>query len=239
MSPLQLGFLLGAFLVPWLLWALGARLNSRRFERICCWSIALPLLAVELTEFFVKLFTEDTPLVTKLPMHLCDWALFITVASLIWRTPRCFEIAYFWGLAGTMQGLLTPAIGEDLALWRRLGFFVIHAGIVAGIIYLILAVGMRPEPRSLWRVFLWSEFYFVLAQVLNALTGQNYGFLAHRPPTHSLLDLFPDNHWLYITTINLVALFAFALLYLPWWIVDRRRAARPQPLSNAGATAKE
>jgi len=222
MSSLQIGFLIAAFLVPWLLWVIGARLQSRRFVTAACWTLAGVLLAAELAEFAVKLFVEDLPFIAKLPMQLCDWALFVTVAALLWRSPRSFEVAYFWGLAGTIQGLLTPAIAQDLALWRKLGFFVIHAGIVASILYLILAVGLRPKARSLWRVFLWSELYFVVTQMVNALTGQNYGFLAHRPVTPSLLDLFPENHWGYVTVINLVALLAFAILYLPWWLVDRK-----------------
>jgi hypothetical integral membrane protein (TIGR02206 family) len=233
MSPLQLGFLIGAFVVPWLLSIIGTRLNSRRFEKICCWTLAGALLTAEFAELGVKLFFEDTPLASKLPMQLCDWALFTTVATLIWRSPRCFEVAYFWGLAGTMQGLLTPAIGADLELWRRIGFFVIHGGIVAGIVYLILVAGLRPEPQSLLRVLFWSQFYFGAALIVNALTGQNYGFLSHRPPTHSLLDLFSDNHWLYVATINLVALTAFAILYIPWWLADRRRDAMQRSLPEA------
>jgi hypothetical integral membrane protein (TIGR02206 family) len=157
-------------------------------------------------------------------MQLCDWALFITAAALVWRSARCFEIAYFWGLAGTSQGLLTPTVGQDLVLWRRVGFFVVHAGIVASILYLILALRMRPRTESLPRVLLWSEVYFVAALGVNGMTGENYGFLSHRPATHSLLDFFPTAHWLYAATINGVALVAFALLYLPWWIVDRRSA---------------
>ena len=233
MPLLQLGFLIAAFVVPWLLLKIGTRLSSRRFEATACACLAGLLLVAEVAELCVKLFIEDAPLITKLPMQLCDWALFTTVAALLWRSARCFEVAYFWGLAGTVQGLLTPAIGQDLVLWRKVGFFVIHAGIVASILYL-LTFGMRPEARSLWRVFLWSEFYFVVSQIVNAFTGQNYGFLAHPPPTHSLLDVFPHNHWLYVITINLVALTAFAILYLPWWFVDRRREA-----STVGSIEKE
>jgi hypothetical integral membrane protein (TIGR02206 family) len=138
-------------------------------------------------------------------------------------------VAYFWGLAGTLQGLLTPAVGEDLPEWRKVGFFTVHAGIVIGILYLVFGLGLRPTPRSLWRVFLWSELYFVAAQIVNALTGQNYGFLAHPPPTHSLLDVFPQEHWKYVTTINVVALLAFAVLYLPWWLVDFSQRTAPTP----------
>ena len=84
-------------------------------------------------------------------------------------------------------------------------------------------------------MFHWSEFYFVAAQIVNALTGQNYGFLAHPPPTHSLLDFFPSEHWLYVATINGVALVAFALLYLPWWVKDLRSGAVTDPAGGSAA----
>ena len=95
--------------------------DSRRFENAVCWTLAGLLLAAEISEFGVKLFVENSPMISKLPMQLCDWALFLTVASLLWRSPRCFEVAYFWGLAGTLQGLLTPAVGQDLAALAKSG----------------------------------------------------------------------------------------------------------------------
>lgn len=173
-----------------------------------------------------KVLVEAIPLGDALPMHLCDWALLATAAALWWRAPRCFEVAYFWGLAGTIQGLLTPAIDANLGWWREVAFFVVHSGIVVGVLFLVFAKGMRPVPASLGRVFLWSEFYLATALIVNALTDGNFGFLTRPPPTPSLLDFFSRDRWLYVATINAVALAAFVLLYLPWWLVDLRRAAK-------------
>ncbi len=226
MTAIHLIFLAVTFLAPAGLCVASRRWNSERFDRGVARTIAALLLAIEVGEFFVKAVVERQVLSGMLPMHLCDWALLTTAAALWWRAPRFFEVAYFWGLAGTAQGLFTPAIDPALALWRHVAFFAIHSGIVVGVLFLIFAKGMRPVPASLPRVLLWSEFYLLAALLANALTGQNYGFLAHPPITPSLLDYFPHTPWRYVMTINAAALAAFALLYLPWWIADARRMMR-------------
>jgi hypothetical integral membrane protein (TIGR02206 family) len=223
MSATHLVFLLLTIVLPVVLCRAGRRLKSERFDRGVTRSIAALLLATELSQFLFKVLIERNALVATLPMHLCDWALLATAAALWWQAPWCFEVAYFWGLAGTIQGLLTPALDPALAAWRHAAFFVVHSGIVVGVLFLVFAKRMRPVPTSLPRVLLWSEVYLCAALAVNALTGQNYGFLAHPPITPSLLDFFPKTPWLYVATINGVALVAFALLYLPWWITDPQR----------------
>lgn len=226
MTAIHLFFLGVTFLAPVVLCLASRCLRSGKFDRVVTRAIAGILLATELGELFFKAVIEREAPAAILPMHLCDWALLVTSAALWWQAPRCFEVAYFWGLAGTVQGLLTPAIDPALAAWRQVVFFVVHAGIVVGVLFLVFARGLRPVSRSWPRVLLWSEVYLAVALLVNALTGQNYGFLAHPPITPSLLDYFPRDRWLYVVTINGVALAAFALLYLPWWIADVRRDIR-------------
>ena len=43
-----------------------------------------------------------------LPMQLCDWAMFAVIAALVTLRRGVYEVAYFWGLAGTLQAILTP-----------------------------------------------------------------------------------------------------------------------------------
>ncbi|MGE9267148.1 MAG: hypothetical protein ACQKBY_03545, partial [Verrucomicrobiales bacterium] len=43
-----------------------------------------------------------------LPFHLCDLAALICAAALLTRKDKLCELAYLWGLAGTIQGLITP-----------------------------------------------------------------------------------------------------------------------------------
>lgn len=155
-------------------------------------------------------------------MHLCDWALIAVAAALLGRSQTCFELGYFWSLCGTIQALFTPAIRADVEWWRLLLFFLGHAAIIAGVLFLLLVTRMRP--RSIYRTYFWSEIYLMSALAVNCWTGDNYGFLSHKPVTPSMLDLFSNVHWLYVAEINLAAVALFAVLYAPWVIMDKLRA---------------
>lgn len=225
MPSLQIGFLAFTVLAPICLIALSRRLAPSGFDTTVCRILAGILLITEMAETTMKLTVEHLPIGSALPMQLCDWALLCTAAALLWRNQRVFELAYYWGLAGTTQGLLTPAIDPAIPAWRVAAFYLIHSGIVIGVVFLAGALRLRPSRSSLVWIFGCSEGYLALALIINASTGQNYGFLAHPPITPSLLDAFSKQHGLYILEINAVALLAFLLLYLPWWIADRRRPA--------------
>ena len=224
MSPLQLGSLALAFLGPVVLWAMHRRRPHPQLERNFARGIAALLLAVFAANLVQKFCDGEFTAQLALPMQLCDWALFAVVAALLWRSQTCFELAYFWGLCGTTQALITPAMASDADWWRQLGFFLDHAGIVAGVLFLLLVPKMRP--LGMRRVVVWSEVYIAAALLVNALTGGNYGFLAHRPAQRTMLDLFSDTRWLYIAGINGVALVFFAAIYLPWLIADRLKECR-------------
>jgi uncharacterized membrane protein YwaF len=80
----------------------------------------------------------------------------------------------------------------------------------------------------MWWVLAWSEVYLVCALIANAATGANFGFLAHRPEQKTMLDLFPDPHWLYVASINAIAVVFFLILDLPW--IFRRK---PRGIADA------
>lgn len=220
MPALQAFFIALTILAPPLMWVASRRIQSDRFDRILGRVLAVLLLGVEFMDLGMKVFGDGMSPGGALPMQLCDWALFGVAAALWFRSQRCFEVTYFWGLAGTIQALITPAIATDLATWRQAGFFFAHSGIVIGVLFLLLAHKMRPVPRSLLRVVAWSELYLATALAVNALTGENYGFLSHKPATASMLDWFSDTRWLYVVQINLTAFVFFAVLYLPWLVRD-------------------
>jgi hypothetical integral membrane protein (TIGR02206 family) len=227
MSPFQIGSLIFVVVVPTLVWIFDRQSHTAHLTKICERTLAAALLLAYFGELIAKIFDGTFTLVNALPMQLCDWALFTIAAALWWRWRPGFDVAYFWGLAGTAQALFTPAIASDLPWPRVFGFFFIHAGIVAGVLHLLLTGRFRPEwPRSIVRLAIASEAYLLIALAVNALIGGNYGFLNHKPVTRSMLDLFSDTHWLYVVGINLIGWLFFAVLYLPWLIVDAIRAPK-------------
>lgn len=207
-------------LAPLVLWLICRRYEKERLRVVICRMMALALLAFDLSNLVVKI-SEGQSIGHALPMQLCDWALLAMAGALWFRWQAAFELGYFWGLAGTVQALLTPAIPTTDGWWRLFGFFFSHALIVVSVLHLLLTERCRPSPRALWHAFIGSEVYLVAALLVNAATGANYGFLSHRPAQPTLLDQFSDTRWLYIAQINGLGLLLFAALYLPWWIAAR------------------
>jgi len=123
--------------------------HTRHLTRICERALAAGLIIAFAGELIARISDGTFDLANALPMQLCgDWALFTISAALWWRWRVGFDVAYFWGLAGTAQALFTPAIASDLFWLRLVGFFFIHAGIVAGVLHLLLTGRFRPNGRA-------------------------------------------------------------------------------------------
>ena len=155
-----------------------------------------------------------------LPFQLCDWAMIAIVVALLTGRERWLEVAYFWGIGGTAQAILTPDLKHAFPDIRFLSFFIAHSGIVVGIAFVMIMRGFRPYFSSVWRTFAWSEMYFVITVAVDLLTGVNYGYLLHKPEASSLLSLLSDYRPLYIFQMHLLALFFYFLLYAPFAIYD-------------------
>ena len=89
-----------------------------------------------------------------------------------------------------------------------------------GIAFVMIMRGFRPHFSSVWRTFAWSELYFVTTFVVDLLTGENYGYLLHKPEASSLLSLLSDYRPLYLFQMHLLALVFFLVLYVPFAIYD-------------------
>ena len=114
------------------------------------------------------------------------------------RPPNWTEVSYFWGIGGTFQAILTPNLQFGFPDIRLISFFVGHGGIVAGVIYLLIARRFRPTLASVGRTLAWSQLYLGATLLVDYLTGVNYGFLLHKPVVASILDYLSKTRWLYI-----------------------------------------
>lgn len=227
MSLLQAGFIIFTFFAPPLLWTISRKLQSDVFNKAVDLGFAIPLLIAFVLDLGFKIYDGGFDPAYTLPMHLCDWTLLLAAFALLRHLQLCFELAYFWGIGGTMQALFTPAETPDRFI-QLFGFFLIHSMIPTGIFWLMLSRKMHPQPGSVWRFMIWSEVYLVAALLTNELTGGNYGFLSEKPGTGTLLDVLSDERWLYLFQLNLLALAMFSILYLPWWAIHRAARRRKQ-----------
>jgi hypothetical integral membrane protein (TIGR02206 family) len=155
-----------------------------------------------------------------LPLQLCDWAMVVVIAALWTHRRGWFEVAYFWGLGGTVQAVLTPDLAYGFPDFRFFSFFISHCGIIIGVVFLMLRYPLRPDAISIVRVFAWTELYFLITLVADALTGFNYGFLLHKPEAKTLLNVLSDYRPLYLLQLHGLALAFFVALYLPFLVAD-------------------
>jgi hypothetical integral membrane protein (TIGR02206 family) len=209
--------------LPFLLFAIVRRFRSAFVERAII-LVILTSLAANYVGYliFIRRLGEQT-WAQMLPMQMCDWALVVIIVALWTGNRRWFEVAYFWGIGGTLQAILTPNLRFGFPDLRFISFFVAHSGIIVGVIFLMLTRRLRPYAMSIVRTFAWSEVYFFCALTADLLTGVNYGFLLHKPEAFSLLSYLSDSWPLYLLQMHGLALVFFVVLYLPFAIYDSVR----------------
>jgi len=217
--------------VPLLLALIVHRTKSPQLERSIRFTISALLLINYVAYVFIARDFGVDHWYKLLPLQLCDWAMIVIIGALWSGNRRWLEVAYFWGIGGTLQALITPNLRFGFPDLRFISFFVAHSGIIIGIVFLMLIYGFRPRAIGIVRTFLWTEVYFVVAFTVDLLTNENYGFLLHKPEAASLLNFLSDSRPLYLLEFHLLAFLFFCLLYAPFAIVD---LARGKSLTNAG-----
>ena len=158
-----------------------------------------------------------------LPLQLCDVAAVITALALWLRTRLLVELTYFWGIAGTANGLITPDISDHWPSFPYVQYFIQHGGIPCAALFLVVGLRMAPSAWAVFRVYALTLGLLVVDALANLLTNGNYMYLRHTPGVHSLLDLFGPWPW-YLVGGAVVALILFLALDAPFRISALGRA---------------
>jgi hypothetical integral membrane protein (TIGR02206 family) len=212
--------------LPFALSAIVWRTKSRRVEKLIV-GVLTAILVLNYIVYLIFIRSRGTATWQQmLPMQLCDWGMVVVIVAMWTGNHRWFEVAYFWGIGGTLQAVLTPDLRFGFPDWRFMSFFISHCGIIIGVVFVMLTRRYRPYPMSIVRVFLWSEFYFVVTFIVDKLTGVNYGFLLHKPEAFSILSFLSNSHSLYVLQMHGLALLFFLGLYAPFAIADLVRRVR-------------
>lgn len=195
--------------------ALGGRRLPERAQEAGRWGLAALLLGYALAYYAVALSQRGFRWDESLPINVCDVVLYGAVAALLLRSRVGFELAYFWGLAGTLQGLLTPDLRSGFPTFRYFHFFWGHGTIILAVVWLLAVERCVPRPGSVLRMFAVLNGYALVVGLLDWTFGWNYAYLHHRPGHHSLLDFLGPFPW-YILSGEAIALGSFWILHLPW-----------------------
>ncbi len=177
--------------------------------------IAVGVVLAEFAWWILAIAQDRWSLQYNLPLHLCELCCFVLAAALWWRMQFAFEVAYFWGLGGTLPGLFTPSIPGHFPDAVYFQYYAEHGLVVLGALYLVLALGMRPAKGAVMRVFTATAIYAVAVWFVDLATNGNYLFLRYLPPTRTALDYMGPWPW-YLITGTVLAIVVMNALYMPF-----------------------
>ena len=166
--------------------------------------------------------------IDHLPISVCGWMTIFSSYMVIGKTQTLFDISYFWCFSGTIFALITPTVitYTGPTRFRYYQFWFEHLLGYVAIFYMIFVHKMRPTFRSAVKAYIALAVLAVIAFFTNSLLGPgaNYLFMAAPESTPSILDILPPNHALRILIMAAAVTFLFFLSYLPWLIMDKRKA---------------
>ncbi|HHZ93673.1 TPA: TIGR02206 family membrane protein [Candidatus Poribacteria bacterium] len=237
-------------LLPVILSVSVRKAKSEKLTQSICYLLAAVLIVNEIIIWIYRIMDEGARMFIQegLPLEICGLAVFMTVFVLIKRNQYVYETAYLWGMAGTLQAIISPEITGG-SIPHQPGFphylffqyFVGHSGIVGGILFATWGLKMRPSAHSILRTFVITNLYMVCILGVNVLFnyifmhelrpvegGSNYLFLCRKPETNSVF-LFLDWPY-YLLFFEVLGLAFFFILYAPFFISDVIKNGRENKL---------
>jgi hypothetical integral membrane protein (TIGR02206 family) len=183
--------------------------------------ISLLLVADAVSYVVSELLARTWSPATDLPLALCDVAVLVAAAACWWRRPLLVELTYFWGLAGTLQAVITPDLSGGFPHLVFFQYLAGHLGIVLAAFYLVVGLRIVPRPGSVRTVFAITLAYTAIVGLVDTLSGANYMFLRRPPGNWTLLRVLGPWPW-YLLSAAVVALALLGALNLPFWIARHR-----------------
>ena len=232
--------MMATVLLPLILSVWVRKAKSEKLTQGICYLLAGILIINEIIIWIYRITDEGikTFIQESLPLEICALAIFMTIFVLIKRNQYVYETAYLWGMAGTLQAIISPEISGG-ALPHQPGFphylffqyFVGHIGIVCGVLFATWGLRLRPSGHSVLRTFVITNLYMLCILGVNMLSnyifmhelrpaegGSNYLFLCRKPETNSVF-LFLDWPY-YLLFFEVLGLAFFFILYAPFFISD-------------------
>jgi hypothetical integral membrane protein (TIGR02206 family) len=207
----------------------SARLRPGAWTRAAGLTLAVVLVGAEVGwwTYLAATGAKDAELGSALPLQLCDAAIFISAIALVLRTQVLVEMTYFWGLAGTIQAVITPDLPQHFPTFPYFQYYVAHGGIVLAALFLVVGLGQWPRRDAVFRVLAITVAYVLLVGVIDAATGADYMYLRGKPQSASLLDLLGPWPW-YLAWAALIGVALLLVLDAPFRWLRQRELAREE-----------
>ncbi len=187
---------------PWL--ALAVRL-----------SLAIALAALVAFELAAGVREGWLSWKSLLPLELCDAALVLAIATLLWPQRWSAELVYFWAGSGTLLAMLTPDLAWGFPRWEFVVFFGLHGLALASALVLVFGLGLHPKAGAPLRVLAVTAAWAGFVGLVDWGLDTNFMYLREKPSAATPLDWMGP--WpVYIAVAAVVAFSLFELLALPF-----------------------
>ncbi len=189
---------------------------STRASKGIRYGIWITLYVVEVSWHVWNLSVGTWTIQQHLPLWVCSALIWLSPLILIKKNQIAYEFMYFFGLAGAVQAILTPDLGlYNFPHYRFFQVFVTHGLLFITALYMTVVEKMRPTWRSLVRVLISMNIYWLLVAGVNALIGSNYLYTRSKLDTPSLLDVLGPYPW-YLLVIEAIGIMLCVLMMLPF-----------------------
>ena len=184
--------------------------------------LGISIIALELVKPFIW-HSMDYPWIRLIPIHMCSLSGFFIGIFLLTKKRLFFEIAFFWGIGGGINALITPDVTLTFPDPKYVLFFLGHGLLIVNIGYACIALSNRPTIKSVKNGIFFSLAVLPVIYIINLLLGPpaNYWYLGAKPTEgQSIMDFFPDPP-LDIPLLIIIGAFLFLLIYSPYWVYDK------------------
>lgn len=210
--------------LPIVLAVAARRAASRAVGATISYLLASMLLINEVTHWGYRLaevgwsrFVEN-----HLPLHACGIAVLATAATLLFRSQRAYEIAFFWGVVGSSNAVITPGWqAGDFPDYHFFQYFISHSGIVAGALFATWGLKMRPTLGGMFRSFAFLNLFALGIAFFNLIFDSNYMYLSG-PPSGTISPFFFAPWPWYLPILEVIGLALFFVILSPFLVTQWR-----------------
>ena len=184
--------------------------------------LGISIILLELIKPFIWNYM-DYPWIRLLPIHMCSLSGFFIGVFLLTKRRLFFEVAFFWGIGGGINALITPDVTLTFPDPKYILFFLGHGLLLVNIGYACIALNNCHTFESVKNGILFSMAILPVIYLINLLLGPpaNYWYLGAKPTEgQSIMDFFPDPP-LHIPLLIIIGALLFLLIYSPYWIYDK------------------
>lgn len=187
-----------------------------RFRYIAALLLVLSELAYEIWSVIAGIWSVEI----YLPFQLCDLTLILSAIMLINKNRFLYEITYFLGIGGGLQAIITPdLVPYSFPHFVYFTFFFTHGLTIIAVLYMTIVENYRPDLKSIWKTFVFTNIYMVFTALVNLITNGNYLFLCRKPEAASLMDVLGPWPW-YVLELEVIGVIIFFILYFPFFLKD-------------------